>query len=82
MKFSTSKGTRMRHATGLNMKRLAKLKRRVKSLKHSTGEQTSLKHSTGKEFDYKVIYEEELEELLEEEKRLKGDKKQEENKER
>lgn len=77
MKFSTGKVTRVKHATGLDMQRLAKLKRRVKSLKHSTGEQTSLKHATGKEFDYKVTYEEELEELLEGEERIEEDKEQE-----
>ena len=71
MKFSTGKGSGMKHATGLDMQKLAKLKRRVKALKHSTGEQSSLMHSSGKEFDYKAIYEEELEELLEEEKKLK-----------
>ena len=67
MKFSTGKVAGMKHATGLDMQKLARLKRRSKALKHSTGEQSSLKHSSGKEFDYKKIYEEELEELLEEE---------------
>ena len=69
MKFSTGKVTGMRHATGLDMQKLAKLKRRLRAVKHSTGEQSSLKHSSGKEFDYKKIYEGELEE----EKKLKED---------
>jgi len=57
MKFSTGKGTKMKHATGLNMKKLAELKRRKRALGHSTGEQSRLGHATGKEFDYKVSYE-------------------------
>lgn len=67
MKFSTGKVSKMRHATGVDMKKLGELKRKVKALKHSTGEQARLRHATGKEFDYKLTYEE----LLEEEKKLK-----------
>ena len=66
MRFSTGKVTGMKHATGLDMQKLAKLKRRTKALKHSTGEQAHLKHATGKEYDYKVELEEE-ERILEEE---------------
>jgi len=76
MRFSTGKVTGMRHATGLDMQKLAELKRRKKALKHSTGEQSLLKHATGKEFDYKVDYEE----LLEEEKELNEEKEQQEDK--
>ena len=76
MKFSTGKSGRVKHATGLDMQKLAELKRRVRALKHSTGEQSSLKHSSGKEFDYKVIYEE----LSEEEKKLREEEEREENK--
>ena len=75
MRFSTGKVTGMRHATGLDMQKLAALKRRSKALKHSTGEQAHLKHATGKEFDYKATYEE----LLEEEEKLEEEKEQEEN---
>jgi len=78
MKFSTGKVTGMKHATGLDMQKLAKLKRKAKALKHSTGEQSFLKHATGKEYDYKVDYEE----LLEEEKGLEEDIEPEENKPR
>jgi len=74
MKFSTGKVTGMKHATGLDMQKLAELKRRAKALKHSTGEQAHLKHATGKEYDYKV-------ELEEEERILQGEIKElEENK--
>ena len=69
MKFSTGKVSGMRHATGLDMQKLAKLKRRVKALKHSTGEQSSVKHSSGKEFDYKAY----CENLLEEEEENEGE---------
>jgi len=70
MKFSTGRHTKMRHATGIDMNKLNELKRRVKALKHSSGEGGSLRHATGKEFDYKLIYEEVLEEerLKQEEK--------------
>jgi len=71
MKFSTGRHTKMRHATGIDMRKLAEIKRRVKALKHSSGEGGSLRHATGKEFDYKLIYEE----VLEEEKELKQGKK-------
>ena len=67
MRFSTGKVTGLKHATGLDMQKLAKLKRKAKALKHSTGEQSHLKHATGKEYDYKVDYEELSEEELEEE---------------
>ena len=59
MRFSTGKVTGMRHATGLDMQKLAKLKRRRRALKHSTGEQSLLKHATGKEFEQKLINKEE-----------------------
>ena len=68
MKFSTGQGGRLKHATGVDMQKLAKLKRRIRALKHSTGHQSDLTHATGKEFDYKRSYEE----LLEEEERLSG----------
>ena len=76
MRFSTGKVTGMKHATGLDMQKLAKLKARRRVLKHSTGEQSLLKHATGKEFDYKVEYEEfsEEEEKLREENEQQGDK--------
>ncbi len=74
MKFSTGKVTGMKHATGLDMQKLAELKRRAKALKHSTGEQAHLKHATGKEYDYKVELEEEERILQEEIKELEENK--------
>ena len=71
MRFSTGRGSRLRHATGIDMRKLNGLKRKVKALKHSSGVGASLRHATGKELDYKVIYEK----LLEEEKRLKQEEK-------
>ena len=73
MRFSTGKVTGMKHATGLDMQKLAKLKRRRRALKHSTGEQSLLKHATGKEFDYKIDYEELLEEEENEQRENKGE---------
>lgn len=66
MKFSTGKVAGMKHATGVDMQKLAEIKRRVRALRHSTGHESDLMHATGKEFDYKRMYEE----LLEEEEKL------------
>lgn len=44
------------------MEKLKKLKKRVRSVRHSTGEQAPLKHATGKQLDYKVLYDQFLEE--------------------
>ncbi len=74
MKFSTGKVTGMKHATGLDMQKLAELKRRRRALKHSTGEQSLLIHATGKEFDYKIELEEEERILQEEIKELEENK--------
>ena len=76
MRFSTGKVTGLKHATGLDMQKLAKLKRKAKALKHSTGEQSHMKHATGKEYDYKVDFEE----LSEEDDKSEEGKEQEKNK--
>jgi len=67
MKFSTGKVTRLKHATGVDMQKLAEIKRRARALRHSTGHESDMIHATGKEFDYKRMYEE----LLEEGEKLK-----------
>ncbi len=73
MRFATGKVAGVKHATGVDMQKLAELKRRKKALKHSTGEQSHLIHATGKEFDYKIELME-FEELLEEEgRKVKGE---------
>ncbi len=74
MKYSTSKGSRVKHSTGVNLVKLENIRRRVKSLKHSTGGQSSLGHSTGKETDCKVLYDQLIEE---EENEIEEEKEQE-----
>ena len=74
MKYSTSRRSRVKHATGLDPAKLEKIKRRVRAVKHSTGEKSSLAHATGKETDYKVLYDQLIEEEegeIEEEKEQK-----------
>ena len=74
MKYSIGRGSRIKHSTGIDPEKLEKIKRRAKSVTHSTGGQSSLAHSTGKETDYKVLYDqiiEEEEKEIEEEKENK-----------
>jgi len=61
IKYSSGKGTRMMHSTGLEWEDLKKKKKKYDPIKHSTGEGSSIKHATGTEFDYQAIYEEECE---------------------
>ena len=55
IKYSTGKGTRMRHSTAMEWSDLEKAKKKYDPIKHSTGETASIKHATGTEFDYKVL---------------------------
>ena len=55
IKYSTGRGTRMRHSTAMEWEDLEKAKKKYDPLKHSTGEESTLKHATGTEFDYKVL---------------------------
>ena len=57
IKYSTGRGTRMRHSTALEWDDLKKQKKKYDPIKHSTGESSYIRHATGTEFDYKVIYE-------------------------
>ena len=57
IKYSTGKGTRMRHSIGLEWDDLEKKKKKYNPIKHSTGESSSIRHATGTEFDYKTLYE-------------------------
>ena len=66
IKYSTGKGTRMRHSIGLEWDDLEKRKKKYDPIKHSTGESSSIRHATGTEFDYKTLYERECETLDEE----------------
>lgn len=74
MKYSIGRRSRVKHSTGIDPAKLEKIKRRATSVKHSTGGQSSLAHATGKETDYKVLYDqiiEEEEKEIEEEKENK-----------
>lgn len=71
MKYSTGRSGRVKHSIGIDPARLEKIKRRVRSIKHSTGGKSSLAHYTGKETDYKVLYDQVIEE---EEKEIKEEK--------
>ena len=57
IKYSTGKGTRMRHSTAMEWDDLEKAKKKYDPVKHSTGENATIKHATGTEFDYKVLSE-------------------------
>lgn len=61
IKYSTGKGTKMRHSTGLDWDDLKKTKKKYDPIKHSTGEDAHIRHATGTEFDYKALYNREQE---------------------
>lgn len=63
IKYSSGKGTRVRHSTGLEWDDLKKKKKKYDPIKHSTGESSFIRHATGTEFDYKALYEGESEAL-------------------
>ena len=73
MKYSIGKRSRVKHSTGIDYAILEKIKKRARSVKHSTGGQASLAHATGKETDYKTLYDQLIEEerVCEEEKEQK-----------
>jgi len=62
MKYSKGGINRVKGSTGIDPAKLEKIKRRARSVKHSTGGQSSLSHYTGKETDYKVLYDQLIEE--------------------
>jgi len=61
IKYSTGKGVKVRHSTGLDWDDLKKKKKKYDPIKHSTGEYSHIKHATGTEFDYKALYDRESE---------------------
>ncbi len=56
IKYSTGRGTRVRHSTALEWEDLEKAKKKYDPIKHATGEEASIRHATGTEFDYKYLY--------------------------
>ncbi|MEW6674782.1 MAG: hypothetical protein AB1348_01970 [Nitrospirota bacterium] len=59
MKYSTGRGTRVRHSTAREWDELEEEKKRsgYQELKHSTGEKPAIKHATGVQFDYRASIE-------------------------
>ena len=54
MKYSTGRGTRMKHSTAMEWSDFeSKIKKRSR-LKHSTGENAAIRHACGVELDLKV----------------------------
>lgn len=64
IKYSTGKGSRVRHSTAMEWDEMEDAKKRsgYQELKHSTGEKPAIKHATGVEFDYKAMIDERSEE--------------------
>ncbi len=56
LKYSTGRGARVRHSTGMEWGDLEKVKKKYDPIKHATGEEASIRHATGTEFDYKHLY--------------------------
>lgn len=55
IKYSTGRGTRVKHSTALEWEDLEKTKKKYSPIKYSTGEDASVRHATGVEFDYKYL---------------------------
>ena len=53
LKFSTGRGSRVKHATGADPHKIARARGRHPRPRYSTGEDASVAHFTGKEFDYR-----------------------------
>ena len=59
IKYSTGRGTRVKHSTGNEFVDLEKRRKRYFLVKHSTGKDSAIKHVTGVEFDLKQYEEQE-----------------------
>lgn len=59
IKYSTGRGTRVRHSTALEWDDLEKAKKKYSPIKYSTGEKANIRHATGVEFDFKYLAEKE-----------------------
>ncbi len=59
MKYSTGRGTRLRHSTAIEWDELEKKKKKrgYHPIKFSTGGNAAIKHVTGTEFDWKALRE-------------------------
>lgn len=63
IKYSTGRGTRVRHSTALEWDDLEKQKRRYNPIKYSTGEDAHIRHATGTEFDFRALHKREQEDI-------------------
>ncbi len=59
MKYSTGRGSRLKHSTAIEWAELEKAKKKNghRKIKHSTGEKAAVRHFTGREFDYRALIE-------------------------
>ena len=57
MKYSTGRGTKLRHSTAIEWDELEKKKKKrgYHPIKFSTGGNAAIKHATGTEFDWKAM---------------------------
>ncbi|MDA2925960.1 hypothetical protein MYX78_01805 [Acidobacteria bacterium AH-259-G07] len=53
IKYSTGRGTKVKHSTGSEFVDLEKRRKKYFLIKHSTGKDAAIKHVTGVEFDLK-----------------------------
>jgi len=59
IKFSTGRGTKVRHSTALEWDDLEKTKKKYSPIKYSTSKDSPIRHATGVEFDFKYLAEKE-----------------------
>jgi len=59
IKFSTGRGTKVRHSTALEWDDLEKTKKKYTPIKYSTSKDSPIRHATGVEFDFKYLAEKE-----------------------
>lgn len=66
MKYSTGRGTRMKHSTAMEWDEFERRKKKASRVRYSTGENASIKHACGIELDLKS---EEIDDAIEAKKR-------------
>lgn len=72
MKYSTGRGTGMKHSTAMEWNELERKIKKRSRLKHSTGESAAIRHACGVELDVKA---EDMDDAIEAKKReIEGEK--------
>lgn len=66
MKYSTGRGTRLRHSTAMEWDEFERRKKKKSRVRYSTGENASIRHACGIELDLKS---EEMDDAIEAKKR-------------